>query len=101
MATSTAEAAHVRTGTLRGSSSRRTRYKCASVARRSAEPMLSPFIRRRPVLLAVVVLVFSLLASASPTYASESGMVLPSLSRPDVRFLGMTGHTLLLVAPDV
>jgi K(+)-stimulated pyrophosphate-energized sodium pump len=50
--------------------------------------MLRAFIRRRTTLFAVIAVVFSLLAGATPSYASESGLVLPSLSRPDVTFLG-------------
>ena len=60
--------------------------------------MVSNLLRRQP---QAVVLGFSFLAclllNANPLHASESNLVLPDLSNPNVKFLGVTGHTLLLI----
>jgi K(+)-stimulated pyrophosphate-energized sodium pump len=59
---------------------------------------MSGSLRSKAAALCVVV-VGTLLLLANPTVslASESNLVLPDLSNPDVKFLGITGHALLMI----
>ncbi len=53
-------------------------------------------LRTRAAIAALAVLAVVLLLTPAPALASEARLVIPDLSQPDVTFLGMSGHTLLM-----